>query len=175
MSELQIAWLELGTVGGLGAILVLIGIMIGALTKKRNSSCTDVTKGIVIKYGFPGEGRMYPIVEYTVDGKHYCAKKTFRGIKLKKISGLPMNIQSEAYEDEKGWLHVKIGPIANLHQLAEQIWPINSAMTVYYNPDNPKKSYVERPVSSSFTSIMFIVMGFVAIAISVLIFFLMQL
>lgn len=43
MSELQIAWLELGTVGGLGAIFVLTGIMIGALTKKKNNSCKNGT------------------------------------------------------------------------------------------------------------------------------------
>lgn len=174
MSELQIAWLELGTVGGLGAILVLIGIMTDVLAKKQNSSCTDKTKGIVVKYGFPGNGIMYPIVEYTVAGNRYRVKKRFRGIKIKKISGLPMNVQAEAYEDEKGWLHVKTGPITDLYQLAEQIWPVHSETDVYYNPDNPKKSYVERPVSGSFTSVMFIIMGLAVMVISVLIFFLMQ-
>ena len=47
-------------------------------------------------------------------------------------------MKSEVYEDEKGWLHVKTGAIANLRQFAEQLWPINSKMTVYYNPNNPK-------------------------------------
>ncbi len=45
-------------------------------------------------------------------------------------------MKSEVYEDEKGWLHVKTGAIANLRQFAEQLWPINSKMTVYYNPNN---------------------------------------
>lgn len=49
---------------------------------------------------------------------------------------------SQIHEDEKGWLHVKTGAIANLRQLAEQLWPINSKMAVYYNPNNPKKCYV---------------------------------
>ncbi|MBS5326285.1 MAG: hypothetical protein KHY20_07835 [Lachnospiraceae bacterium] len=48
-------------------------------------------------------------------------------------------------------------------------------MTVYYNPDNPEKCYVERPFSGGFTSTMFIVMGLVTISLSVLVFFLIQL
>ena len=69
----------------------------------------------------------------------------------------------------------RTGAIANLRQFAEQLWPINSKMTVYYNPNNPKKCYVDRPISKSFTSMMFIIMGTVTILSSVLVFFLMQL
>lgn len=46
------------------------------------------------------------------------------------ISGFPVKVQQKAYEDEKGWLHIKNGPIANLRQYAEELWPINSKMTV---------------------------------------------
>lgn len=175
MSELQIAWLELITVGGLGFILALSGVIINVSAKRQSKSCTKKTEGNVIQYGFPGEGRMYPIVEYFVDGTCYKTRKKFRGVKTKKISGSPIQVQPKAYEDEKGWLHVKIGPIANLHQIAEQLWPIDSKMTVYYNPNNPKKCYVDRPISESFTSMMFILMGMVTIILSVLVFLLIQL
>lgn len=175
MTELQIAWLELITVGGLGFILTLSGGIINVSAKRQSESCTKQTEGIVIQYGFPGEGRMYPIVEYCVDGTCYKARKKFCGIRRKKISGFPTQVQSKAYEDEKGWLHVKIGPIANLRQIAEQLWPIGSKMTVYYNPNNPKKCYVDRPISESFTSKMFILMGMVTIILSVMVFLLIQL
>ena len=175
MSELQIAWLELITVGGLGVILALSGVIINLIAKKQNKSCTKQTEGIVIQYGFPGDGRMHPIVEYVVNGTYYKAKKKFRGVKRIRISGFPINVQSNAYEDEKSWLHIKIGPIANLHQLAEQLWPIGSKMTVYYNPNNPKKCYVDRPISGSFISIMFVLIGMVTLLLSVLVFFLIQL
>ena len=46
-------------------------------------------------------------------------------------------------------------------------------MIVYYNPDNPKIFYVDRPVANSFASMMFIIMGTVVIVISVIVFFLM--
>ena len=110
-----------------------------------------------------------------MNGTCYKTKKIFCVIKTTQISGVPVPVKSEVYEDEKGWLHVKTGSIANLRQLAEQLWPINSKMTVYYNPNNPKKCYVDRPISKSFTSMMFIIMGIVTILLSVLVFFLMQL
>lgn len=138
MSEIQIAWLELMTVGGLGVILVLLGVTFNIIVKRQNKLCTKKTDGIIKQYGFPGNGRVYPIVEYFVNGTCYKAKKKFRGIKTTQLSGVPVPMKPEVYEDEKGWLHVKTGAIANLHQLAEQLWPINSKMTVYYNPNNRK-------------------------------------
>ena len=123
----------------MGIILALAGVIINIIAERQNKLCTQHTEGIVIQYGFPGDGRMYPIVEYFVDGVCYKAKKKFRGVKRIRISGFPIKVQSKAYEDEKGWLHIKIGPIANLHQIAEQLWPIGSKMTVFYNPNDPKK------------------------------------
>lgn len=175
MSDLQIAWLELATVGGVGFLLTLFGIVINGVIKKQNELCTEKTNGMVIKYGFPGEGRMYPVLEYFVDGKGYQTKKKFRGIKRKRVSGLPTQIQPNAYEDEKGWLHVKIGFVVNLRHLAEELWPIGSRMTVYYNPNDPKKCYVDRPISGCVASIMFILMGMVTMILSVVGFFLIQL
>lgn len=175
MSELQIAWLELGIVGGLGAIFVFVGIIMVVVISRKNKLCTRQTDGVVTEHRFPGQGKMYPIIEYMVDGNNYQTKKQFRGVTVIRISGFPIHVQSKAYEDDKGWLHIKIGPLANLRQLAEQLWPIGSKMTVYYNPDNPEKCYVERPFSGGFTSTMFIVMGLVTISLSVLVFFLIQL
>ena len=66
MSKLQIAWLELIIVGGVGVILALAGVISNIIIKRQNQSCTKQTEGIVVQYGFPGDGRMYPIVEYVV-------------------------------------------------------------------------------------------------------------
>ena len=175
MDEIQIARLALMMVGGLGVILVLLWVTFNIIVKRQNKLCTKKTDGIIKQYGFPGDGRVYPIVEYFVNGTCYKAKKKFRGIKTTQLSGVPVPMKSEIYEDEKGWLHVKTGAVANLRQLAEQLWPINSTIAVYYNPNNPKKCYVDRPISKSFTSMMFIIMGIVTILSSVLVFFLMQL
>lgn len=118
---------------------------------------------------------MYPIVEYIVDGVTYKTKKKYKGIKSIKASGIPLPVKSNAYEDEKGFLHIKSGAIVNVRQMAEKLWPINSKMIVYYNPYNPKICYVDRPIYNSFASKMFIIMGSVVIVISIIVFVLMQL
>lgn len=79
-----------------------------------------------------------------------------------------------AHEDAKGWLHVQTGPIARLGTLAEQLWPLGSQMTVYYNPSNPDKSYVERPIVGNFATLMFNIAGFLLIAMSILLYVLIQ-
>ena len=56
MTEIQIAWLELMTVGGLGVILVLLGVTFNIIVKRQNQLCTKQTDGIVKQYGFPGKG-----------------------------------------------------------------------------------------------------------------------
>lgn len=175
MTDLEIAYLELFSVGGLGALLVVAGIAARAFAKKANDSCTARTEGVVIGHRYAGEGRMYPLVQYEVDGKIYQTRKKYKGVKLVEVSGLPVPMQPEAHEDEKGWLHVKLGPMANMRDLAERLWPKNSSMAVYYNPTKPQRSYVYRSISSSFASMMFMVMGLVTIALGALVFFLIQL
>lgn len=174
MTELQIAYLELAIVGGLGALLVIAGIVARALAKRANDSCTARTTGTVVKHRLAGEGRLYPIVRYEVSGKSYQTRKKYNGVKLIQVTGLPVPMQPEAHEDEKGWLHVKLGPMANVRDLAEQLWPIGSGMTVYYDPAKPQRGYVDRPVSSSFACTMFIVAGLATIAIGMTVFFLIQ-
>mgnify|MGYP001013722226 CR=1 FL=1 len=175
MSEMQIAWLELILVGGLGAVLSLSGIIINVVNQRQSRLCTKQTEGVVVSYRFPGNGRMYPIVEYNVDGTCYKTRRKFRGVMLKRISGLPVHVEQKAYEDEKGYLHVKLGPIANLRQLAEQLWPIGSKMAVYYNPNAPQKCYVDRPIHGSFVSTMFIIMGLITVLLGFVVFLLVQL
>ena len=169
MSKMQIAWLGFLVVGGGGVLFIFSGVMITIVTKKQMKQCTKKIEGAVVQYQFPGGGSMNPIVEYVVDGNRYIAKKKFRGILTKRISGLSVHVASGVYEDEKGWLHIKTGAIANLRELAEQLWPIGSKMSVYYNPNNPKRCYVDRPVLGSTISAVFIVTGLIILVLSVLV------
>ena len=175
VTELQIAYLELASVGGLGVLLTVAGIAARILAKRASDSCTARTTGTVVKHRYAGEGRLYPIVQYEVGGKSYQARKKYNGVKLVQVAGLPIPMQPEAHEDEKGWLHVKLGPMANIGDLAEQLWPIGSVLPVHYNPVKPQCSYVDRPVSSNFVCTMFIITGLATIAMAVLVFFLIQL
>ena len=50
MAEIQIAWLELMTVGGLGVILVLLGVTFNIIVKDRINCVPKKTDGIVKQY-----------------------------------------------------------------------------------------------------------------------------
>ena len=70
---------------------------------------------------------------------------------------------------------MKYGPVATLRALAEDLWPRGSSMMVYYDPTNPKTSYVDRPVSATFACTFLVLMGILTLALGVLAFFLIQL
>lgn len=101
-------WIQLIVDGGIDLILILSGILMSIISKRHNKQCTKSVEGYVVTYSFPGELRMYPIVEYIVDGVTYKTKKKYKGIKSIKASGIPLPVKSNAYEDEKGYLHNQI-------------------------------------------------------------------
>ena len=84
MSELQIAWLELGIVGGLGAIFVFVGIIMVVVISRKNKLCTSDQRRCY-RTPISRSGKMYPIIEYIVDGNNYQTKKQFRGQGNKNI------------------------------------------------------------------------------------------
>lgn len=174
MTTSQISLLALILVGGIGLLLIGMSMLMKTVARKKAKACTAATPGTVIDHRFTGEGRMYPVLEYTVDGARYHVRKQFRGVKTARLSGLPVRTQTAAYEDAKGWLHVQTGPVARLDTLAEQLWPLGSQMTVHYDPDNPDKSYVERPIVGNFATLMATITGFLLIAVSILLYVLIQ-
>ena len=83
MTTSQISLLALILVGGIGILLIGVSVLMKAVARRKAKACTAATMGTVIDHRFMGEGRMYPVLEYTVDGTQYRAKKQFRGIKTK--------------------------------------------------------------------------------------------
>lgn len=174
MTTSQTSLLALILVGGIGILLIGVGALMKAAARRKVKACTAATTGTVVDHRFTGEGRMYPILEYTVGDAQYHVRKQFRGVRTVRLSGLPVRTQAAAYEDAKGWLHVKMGPVARLSTLAEELWPLGSQMTVYYDPGNPDKSYVERPIIGNFATLMANIAGFLLIAVSILLYVLIQ-
>lgn len=78
------AWIQLLVDGGIGLILIISGILMNMISNKHNKQCTKSVEGKVISYIFPGESRMYPIVEYIVDGVIYKTKKNIKELSLSK-------------------------------------------------------------------------------------------
>ena len=169
MAQQQIALLELALVGGLGAILFITGILIKVLTERKNSRCTSKTVGKVIRHSFMGDGRIAPVVEYEAGGERYTCKKRFAGIK--KVHSTRLD-EPDAWEDEKGYLHVRTGILSNMRQLAQTLWPVGSEMEVYYDPDDSGTSYVGAPVDNAVLSRVFLIAGAGIVALGILLYFL---
>ena len=165
MTQQPIALLELALVGGLGAILFITGILIKTLTDRKNSRCTSKTVGKVIRHSFMGDGRIAPVVEYEAGGTKYTCKKRFAGIK--KVHSTRLD-EPKAWEDEKGYLHVRKGIMSNMRQLAQAL----SEMEVYYDPDDPGTSCVGVPVSNEFLCRVFLIAGAGIVALGILLYFL---
>jgi hypothetical protein len=116
-----------------------------------------------------GDGRIAPVVEYEAGGTKYTCKKRFAGIK--KVHSTRLD-EPEAWEDEKGYLHVRTGIIANMRQLAQTLWPVGAEMEVYYDPDDPGTSCVGVPVSNEFLCRVFLIAGAGIVALGILLYFL---
>ena len=169
MAQQQIALLELAFVGGLGAILFITGILIKVLTERKNSRCTSKTVGKVIRHSFMGDGRITPVVEYEVGGARYTCRKRFNGII--KVHSTRLD-EPDAWEDEKGYLHVRTGILSNMRQLAQTLWPVGSEMEVYYDPDDSGTSYVGAPVDNAVLGRVFLITGAGIVALGILLYFL---
>ena len=169
MAQQQIALLELALVGGWGAILFIAGILIKVLTERKNSRCTSKTVGKVIRHSFMGDGRIAPVVEYEAGGEKYTCKKRFTGIK--KVHSTRLD-EPDAWEDEKGCLHVRTGIIANMRQLAQTLWPVGTEMEVHYDPNDPGNSYVGVPVNNAVLCRVFLIARAGIAALGVVLYFL---
>ena len=147
MPQQTIALLTLAVVGGSGIILILAALILRKRTRNKMENCTAVTDGKVIRYVFPGKERMTPVLAFEIQGETCPCRKQFRGYKIMRT---PVPQKAEAWEDEKGYIHIKRGPLADLNGLAQQLWPLGSQMQVHYDPQNPKSNYACDPDTNSF-------------------------
>ncbi len=133
------------TLGSIGLALIIAGLAIDIAQKSKVKKCTGSVTGHVIRHSFPGEGRMFPVVEYQAGGKTYTVKRKFRGIVTKKkIAPGKIHEDKGAFVSEEDVLHVPMSAVTNLRAMAEELWPVGSEMLVYYNPAKPKQAYAEK-------------------------------
>ena len=156
MSNSIVAFLALGIIGGLGLVFVGISILIRVSDHTKIFKCTEMVEGKIVKHSFPGDSRVKPVVEYIVNGKWYRTVKKYNGFKKVRY---PLPVKSDIWEDEKGYLCVKIGPAVNTKKLANEMWPIGSTVKVFYSASNPKINYVDRPIYNRFLTNVFMLSG----------------
>ena len=151
MEEIQIIKIVFGIFLSLGAmVLFLIAFKLFYKYLIQEKKCTNKVKGIVKKYtlasrGGENSGIHLPIVFYTINGKEYkVVGPEYKAYKIINKS-TPLNKNSMKYKEEKqvliinrasnSFVGIYKNPMANLY-------PIESEVDVYYNPENPKLSFV---------------------------------
>lgn len=145
MTNEQIALLEFCLVGGTGLLLLLLGVILNVLQKRKIRRCSRRTTGHVAEYHFHGEGRVCPAVEFCAAGQTFRILRRFRGyVTTKKVSPGHLCSDSGAFVSDRDYLHVPMSAVTDLRKMAEELWPIGSEMAVYYDPEDPKRAFAEK-------------------------------
>lgn len=170
-------------IGIVGILFIILSVPFFLKQKRLEKNCSNKIVGKVIKYKFLGSNNarsISPVVKYTIDGKEYTAYRHYKKIVSTNKYVLNTNemlgekdsfyiLDDVFYINTKGFYH-------NYKSLAEKNWPIQSELTVLYNPKNPKQGFVEKVVTISRTiGMVFLFVGLLFIILSVTSYFLFTL
>ena len=153
----------------IGLILLILSLIFKNKDKKMVEQCTLTTKGKVIKYTlWNNNGVHFPIVEYIVNDTKYNQRLKYGWIVNKSSSF--NKIKTEVENDVKeGNLVINSNAHISTDALKEH-FPVGTELDVFYNPQNPDKSYVMRFVKNPavkvlfFIGLSFIVLAFIGLA-----------
>lgn len=139
-----------------GLLMIIISILFFISEKRLKETCTEKTTGKVIRYKYMGSRNkrtISPVVIYSIDNKTYESYRHYKGIKY-KYKSIPNKDKNQSknnvfYISDTDFFCVnKEGPYINYKKQAEKYWPINKELTVLYNKKNPRKSFVEKVVTT---------------------------
>lgn len=108
------------------------------LNRKKRS--TESIKGSVVGYRYYTDA-IAPIVEYVVNGKAFK-----RSLEYEWVTTVSLPWKSSKATSNPDLLAKRLVLYTNssVPYAAKDFFPLGSTLTVWYNPDNPKESYVER-------------------------------
>ncbi len=106
----------------------------------RKTSSTESVKDSVVGYRYYTDA-IAPIVEYIVNDKAYR-----RSLEYEWVTTVSLPWKSSKATSNPDLLAKRLVLYTNssVPYTAKEFFPLGSTMTVWYNPDNPKESYVER-------------------------------
>lgn len=151
-----------------GLIFLILSIIFRNKDKKMVEQCNQKTKGKVIKYTlWNNNGVHFPIVEYIVNNAKYNQKLKYGWIINKSSSFNKVKTKVENNVKEENLVMN-----SNTHiytNVLEEHFPVGTELDVFYNPQNPHKSYVMRFVKNPivkvlfFTGLLFIILAFIGL------------
>ncbi|WP_219968132.1 DUF3592 domain-containing protein [Streptococcus gordonii] len=110
---------------------------------RRKILSTERVDGIVVGYAYAKQV-IPPIVEYIVDGKAYKRQLEYCWTVVKSAPWLNRKAVADTLDLLSENLVISRNSIVSYTNVLEEAFPKGSTMTVWYNPQNPKESYVER-------------------------------
>lgn len=141
-------------IAGAGVLLIFLSLIFFSHSRKVKRSCTAQTTGKVVRYRCVGHdnGRTYaPVVEYSVNTMLYEAYRRYKGVVHSHRTSFNKS-ECEIYVSKRDVLHVKcVGLSVDIGAAMQERWPLGSSMTVYYDPEDPKRGFVEKVVVISDT------------------------
>ena len=122
-------------------ILLILSIIFYGKEQSRKYNCTEKTNGTVRSYSV--NTTRAPVVEYIVNNKSYNQSLKYSFVRhLSTPFSSPHSISKDDLMNTK--LRIRSNSIVSLNTLMFDNFPIGFTLNVYYNPENPKESYVER-------------------------------
>lgn len=137
------------------AICWISAYIFGFKKLRLSKLCSSHTEGKVVKYSSVNySGIHIPLVKYTVDGKTYkISGPRFSGAIVKKINTpfknlntkIETNLTTRKNLPKKLKVKIYINSLASISiSPLEKLYPVDSSVDVYYNPDKPKEAFVQR-------------------------------
>ncbi|MGX7395453.1 DUF3592 domain-containing protein [Carnobacterium mobile] len=155
-------------VGLLAAVTVLfltLGMWLYLKNQRIKNNSVDHVLGKVV--GYSANQSRAPIVEYEVNGRKY--KSTLRYSAVITTSSTFNPVKSEIKGDLLATkLRIRNNSVMSVNTIMQESFPIGSRMNVYYNPDKPKESFVER-FAPSYVGMIFMGVAVIPIVSVVLI------
>lgn len=135
------------------AALGLAGWLTGPGKRKKWKRCTAHTQGTVLRAAALNYGGIHvPLVEYYVDGTAYrIAGPRFRGASVREITTpeqtettVQTNLKSKETLPPKLRVKITHGPVRSVESPLMQLYPVGSFVEIYYDPQKPKRAFVQR-------------------------------
>lgn len=153
----------------LTTLFLALGIWFYLKDRRIKKKSDNRTLGKVIGYSW-SQSRA-PIVEYEVNRKKYKTALRYSLVITTSSSFNPVRSKVKGdLLDTK--LRISNNSVMSVNTIMQESFPIGSKMNVYYNPDKPKESFVER-FAPSYLGRIFIIGSLVPIisAVSLIVLF----
>lgn len=140
----------------IGLIPLILSLILKNKDKKMIDQCILKTKGKVIKYAlWNNNGVHFPIVEYIVNNNKYNQRLKYGWIinKSSSFNGIKTEVENDILGKN---LIINSNTYMSTNVLKEH-FPLGTELDVFYNPENPAKSYVSRFVKNPAIKVLFLI------------------